>query len=135
MIEGSQVVGVRISDSENNLQWNNRKFGYDAVVLAVGHSARDTYEMLLTHNVDLVQKDFAVSSFLSHLEKSPPSFCSDILGKPSQFASLSVSASTIDYSHCSLQHFVYVSDLFPLLLIPFFFFFRYVLMNLSYFSS
>lgn len=35
---------------------------YDAVVLAVGHSARDVYQMLLSHNVNLVPKDFAVSS-------------------------------------------------------------------------
>jgi uncharacterized FAD-dependent dehydrogenase len=33
---------------------------FDAVVLAVGHSARDVYSMLLQHNIELVPKDFAV---------------------------------------------------------------------------
>ena len=31
------------------------------MVLAVGHSARDVYQMLFSHNVALVPKDFAVS--------------------------------------------------------------------------
>lgn len=55
-------MGVKISDSKESLQFNNQKLKYDAVVLAVGHSARDIYQMLLTHEVDLVPKDFSVSS-------------------------------------------------------------------------
>ena len=35
----------------------------DAVILAVGHSARDIYEVLLAHNVELIPKDFAVSLY------------------------------------------------------------------------
>lgn len=33
----------------------------DAVVLGVGHSARDVYENLHAHNVLMTAKDFAVS--------------------------------------------------------------------------
>ena len=56
-------MGVEVSDSEDNLKVNTQKLGYDAVVLAVGHSARDIYQMLLSHNVNLVPKDFSVSSY------------------------------------------------------------------------
>lgn len=64
LIEDGQVVGVKVSDSKDRSQSNSQKWGFDAVVLAVGHSARDVYQMLLAHNVALVPKDFAVSGFL-----------------------------------------------------------------------
>lgn len=52
-----------VSDSADRLQVNSQKMEYDAVILAVGHSARDIYQMLLSHNVALVPKDFAVSFY------------------------------------------------------------------------
>lgn len=61
------MAGVKVSDSSDSQQSISQKLGYDAVVLAVGHSARDTYEMLLSHNVNLVQKDFAVSYSFQYL--------------------------------------------------------------------
>lgn len=61
MIENGHVVGIKVSDSNDRLQHGGRKLGYDGVILAVGHSARDIYEMLLSHNFHLVPKDFAVS--------------------------------------------------------------------------
>lgn len=62
LVEDSRVVGVRVSDSADHLQSSTSKdLKFDAVVLAVGHSARDTYEMLLSRNVELTPKDFAVS--------------------------------------------------------------------------
>lgn len=64
LVKAEHVVGVKISDSRGSFESSCQKLGCDAVVLAVGHSARDTYQMLLSHNVDLVQKDFAVSFFL-----------------------------------------------------------------------
>ncbi len=39
-----------------------------AVVLAVGHSARDTFEMLLRRGVSMHQKDFAVGARIEHLQ-------------------------------------------------------------------
>jgi hypothetical protein len=36
-------VGVKVSDSRKKLQFNSQKLGYDEVVLAVGHCARDIY--------------------------------------------------------------------------------------------
>ncbi|CAI0427584.1 unnamed protein product [Linum tenue] len=64
IVENNCVVGVELSDSRNQLP--PERFRCDAVVLAVGHSARDIYQMLLSHNVDLVPKDFAVGFRIEH---------------------------------------------------------------------
>ncbi|KAK6944327.1 FAD-binding domain [Dillenia turbinata] len=66
LIENARVVGVEVSDSKEKLRINNERLSFAAVILAVGHSARDTYEMLLTHNVDLIPKDFAVGLRVEH---------------------------------------------------------------------
>ena len=61
LVEGAAIKGVKVSDVTGTLPPCSQNLMYDAVVLAVGHSARDVYQMLLSHNVDLVPKDFAVS--------------------------------------------------------------------------
>ncbi|KAK2979655.1 hypothetical protein RJ640_007317 [Escallonia rubra] len=66
LIEDAFVVGVKVSSSREIPQSNSQKLQYDAVVLAVGHSARDVYQMLLSHNVDLIRKDFAVGFRIEH---------------------------------------------------------------------
>ncbi|KAG2239952.1 hypothetical protein Bca4012_015455 [Brassica carinata] len=66
LVEDSRVVGVRVSDSADQLQSSSKDLKFDAVVLAVGHSARDTYEMLLSRNVELTPKDFAVGLRVEH---------------------------------------------------------------------
>uniref|UniRef100_A0A2P2KZ37 Uncharacterized protein n=1 Tax=Rhizophora mucronata TaxID=61149 RepID=A0A2P2KZ37_RHIMU len=66
IIENGCVVGVEVSDSRDRLKLNSQKLGYDAVVLAVGHSARDIYQMLLSHNVELTPKNFAVGLRIEH---------------------------------------------------------------------
>lgn len=58
-------MGVKVSDSRD-LRINSQNLRYDAVVLAVGHSARDMYQILLSHNMDLIPKDFAVSSYMNY---------------------------------------------------------------------
>ncbi|KAL1104970.1 hypothetical protein V6Z11_D04G102600 [Gossypium hirsutum] len=66
LIQNGHVVGVEVSDSTNKLKSDCKKLGFDAVILAVGHSARDIYQMLLSHNVDLIPKDFAVGLRVEH---------------------------------------------------------------------
>ncbi|KAK9078843.1 hypothetical protein SSX86_002901 [Deinandra increscens subsp. villosa] len=66
IVENGQVVGVNVSDSSGRLQFCSEKLGFDAVVLAVGHSARDVYQMLLSHNMELIPKDFAVGLRVEH---------------------------------------------------------------------
>ncbi|WP_432403724.1 NAD(P)/FAD-dependent oxidoreductase [Wukongibacter sp. M2B1] len=52
-ISGVEVNGEEIINSE-------------AVVLAIGHSARDTFEMLHQNSVDIVQKPFAIGVRIEH---------------------------------------------------------------------
>ncbi|KAF7806548.1 isoform B [Senna tora] len=66
IIEDERVLGVMVSDSADRLRVNTQKMDFDAVILAVGHSARDIYQMLLSHNVVLVPKDFAVGLRIEH---------------------------------------------------------------------
>ncbi|KAF8035567.1 hypothetical protein BT93_C1563 [Corymbia citriodora subsp. variegata] len=66
LVENGQVVGVKVSQSSDKSLFDSEKLTSDAVVLAVGHSARDVYQMLLSHNVELAPKDFAVSLRVEH---------------------------------------------------------------------
>nr|XP_016437513.1 PREDICTED: uncharacterized protein LOC107763540 isoform X2 [Nicotiana tabacum] len=67
LVKDEHVLGVKVSDSSDNSSHStSQNLSYDAVVLAVGHSARDTYQMLLSHGVNLVEKDFAVGLRVEH---------------------------------------------------------------------
>ncbi|KAK9098149.1 hypothetical protein Syun_025194 [Stephania yunnanensis] len=66
LVENAKVVGVKVSDTESDLLLDNQKLGFDAIVLAVGHSARDVYQMLHSNNVELVPKDFSVGLRIEH---------------------------------------------------------------------
>lgn len=57
-IENGMVNAVCINDSE----W----IECDALVLAVGHSARDTFSMLNKHNVPMSSKSFAIGVRIEH---------------------------------------------------------------------
>ncbi|XP_031481390.1 uncharacterized protein LOC116251329 isoform X2 [Nymphaea colorata] len=66
LVVNSRVVGVEVSNPRSDLGNGKRKLEYDDVILAVGHSARDVYKMLLLHNVDLKTKDFSVGLRIEH---------------------------------------------------------------------
>lgn len=53
------------NESDGNVQ----KIQADAVVLAIGHSARDTFEMLLERKVPMEAKSFAVGMRVEHLQQ------------------------------------------------------------------
>ncbi|MCX7922475.1 MAG: FAD-dependent oxidoreductase [Clostridia bacterium] len=57
-IEGSAVVGVEVNGSE--------MIDSQAVVLAVGHSARDTFDALLKNGVSFIQKPFSIGVRIEH---------------------------------------------------------------------
>lgn len=59
-IANGKVSGVYI---------NGNKFNFDEVVLAVGHSARDVYQMMINRGVFIESKDFAVGFRIEHLAK------------------------------------------------------------------
>lgn len=48
---------------------NKNKIFCDTLVIATGHSARDTYKMLLQKGVEMVQKPFAVGVRIEHLQQ------------------------------------------------------------------
>ncbi|OQU78008.1 hypothetical protein SORBI_3009G137000 [Sorghum bicolor] len=66
IVEDGQVKGIVVSDAELRPGSASQKLAFDAVVLAVGHSARDTYSMLWQHNVDMSPKSFAVGLRIEH---------------------------------------------------------------------
>lgn len=66
IVENGQVQGVKVSNASQEAGSDNQNLFYDAVVLAVGHSARDVYQMLLQHDVDLIPKDFALGLRIEH---------------------------------------------------------------------
>ncbi|XP_078173443.1 FAD/NAD(P)-binding oxidoreductase family protein [Carex rostrata] len=68
VVENNQVKGVVVSNSKNEpgRSSDQEKLLFDAVVLAVGHSARDVYNMLLQHNIEMVPKIFAVGLRIEH---------------------------------------------------------------------
>jgi uncharacterized FAD-dependent dehydrogenase len=58
ILEGNQIRGVRLQSGE--------EIHSDHVILAIGHSARDTFEMLSTRGVQLVAKPFSVGFRIEH---------------------------------------------------------------------
>lgn len=58
LIENNQVVGVQLASGEQILSRH--------VVLAVGHSARDTFEMLFNRGVYLESKPFSIGFRIEH---------------------------------------------------------------------
>lgn len=56
--ENNKVTGVRVNDNEI--------INGDKVVLALGHSARDTFEMLYNNGVEIKQKGFSIGVRIEH---------------------------------------------------------------------
>lgn len=61
LIEDESVKGVYVN--------NQRLIRTEAVILAIGHSARDTFEMLLEHGFSMEAKSFAVGFRVEHPQK------------------------------------------------------------------
>ena len=60
IIKDKKIVGLRTKDKE---------FLSDKVILAIGHSARDTYKMLYENTVDIEQKEFSCGFRIEHPQK------------------------------------------------------------------
>jgi uncharacterized FAD-dependent dehydrogenase len=58
LLEGGRVRGVAVAGGE--------RLAADRVVLAVGHSARDTFEMLLARGVQIEAKPFSIGLRIEH---------------------------------------------------------------------
>lgn len=57
-IENGRITGVEVNDTE--------RIETNEVILAIGHSARDTYEMLYTSGVKIRQKPFSIGVRIEH---------------------------------------------------------------------
>lgn len=67
----SQVTDLDIAKNQirSVILADGRTIPADVLVLAIGHSARDTFEMLYTHNLNMHQKSFAVGVRVEHPQK------------------------------------------------------------------
>ncbi|MEF9952239.1 MAG: hypothetical protein RR840_05240 [Clostridium sp.] len=65
----SKVTDIIEKDGQvKGLVVNGEVLETEAVILAIGHSARDTYEMLLSKGITLTQKPFAIGARVEHLQ-------------------------------------------------------------------
>ena len=58
IIENDKIKAIQVN--------NNEIINCDALILALGHSARDTFKMLNKHNIKMVNKPFAVGIRIQH---------------------------------------------------------------------
>ena len=64
-VEDGKVVGALIKNNKNQME----ELKLDSIILAVGHSARDTYRMLHKKGVFMENKPFAVGARIEHPRK------------------------------------------------------------------
>lgn len=64
----AQVTDIKIEDGKiKSVIVNNKdKIDAECVIFAVGHSARDSYEMLYRNGVKIIQKPFAIGARIEH---------------------------------------------------------------------
>lgn len=64
----AQVTDIEIKDGKVKaiIVNSEQRFETDSVFLAIGHSARDTYEMLMNRGVDMEAKAFAIGVRIEH---------------------------------------------------------------------
>ena len=60
VISKGKLVGIKCGEEEIKT---------DTVILAIGHSARDTFKMILDKNIQIVPKNFAIGARIEHLQK------------------------------------------------------------------
>ena len=66
IVKDEKVVGVEVVKSDGSKD----EIASDTVVLAIGHSARDTFEMLYQEKIPITQKPFSVGARIEHLQKN-----------------------------------------------------------------
>ena len=66
-IQDGQLRWAAVKDLKHGVE---ERIEPSALVLAIGHSARDTFEMLLARGVTMRQKDFAVGVRIEHLQSA-----------------------------------------------------------------
>ena len=62
----TKLINIYKENDVFTIETNNQQFTSDCLVLAIGHSARDTYKMLLDNNITMVRKNFSVGVRIEH---------------------------------------------------------------------
>lgn len=66
----TKMTGLEKKDKEIIVLCEDKNFVTDSLVLAIGHSAKDTYELLNKMNVRMQRKNFAVGVRIEHKQKN-----------------------------------------------------------------
>lgn len=66
IVKDEKIIGVEVVKSDGSKD----EIASDTVVLAIGHSARDTFEMLYREKIPITQKPFSVGARIEHLQKN-----------------------------------------------------------------
>ncbi|MCQ2914781.1 MAG: hypothetical protein MJ247_06270 [Alphaproteobacteria bacterium] len=62
--KNDQIIAIQVKDKNNNIS----EISANNVILAIGHSSRDTFEMLKNCGISMEQKPFAVGVRIEHLQ-------------------------------------------------------------------
>ena len=65
VIKDGKITAVIVKKADNSIE----EIPTDNVILAIGHSARDTFEMLYGKGVTMLQKPFSVGARIEHTQK------------------------------------------------------------------
>ena len=65
----SKVIDIICENDKARVITENAEFVTDSVILAIGHSARDTYKALYARGLEMTSKPFAVGFRIEHLQK------------------------------------------------------------------
>lgn len=66
----TKFIDFEKNQNEIKVICEDKEFITDALVLAIGHSARDTIKMLKNKNINMIKKNFAVGVRIEHLQKT-----------------------------------------------------------------
>ncbi len=65
---GAKVDDIEFDNSVKSITVNGKKHPCSHIILAIGHSARDTYKMLYNKNITFERKSFAMGARIEHLQ-------------------------------------------------------------------
>lgn len=62
----TKMTNIQKVNNIINVETTNSNFVTDALILAIGHSARDTFKMLISNKMQMVRKNFSVGVRIEH---------------------------------------------------------------------
>ncbi len=65
ILKDGRLIGVKVVNAEGEIE----EIAVDSVILAIGHSARDTFEMLYNKGLQMIQKPFSIGARIEHPQR------------------------------------------------------------------